>query len=109
MTYRSAMPPPLPADPTLDEMRAHLARVIPLHAAFDGWGEAALRRAAEQEGIDTGHAALAFPGGAADMIDAWFAAIDDAMAGALPPETLAAMPVHKRIRAAILARIDAAR
>lgn len=105
--YREAMASPLPQDPTLDEMRAHLAGLIPLHAGFDGWGDDALARAAEQAGLDPAQAALAFPGGASDMIDAWFADIDLAMVEALPAETLATMPVHKRIRAAILARIDA--
>ena len=98
----------LPADPTLDEIRAHLAGAIPDHAAFDGWSDEALRRAAQQKGVDPARARLAFKG-AADMIDAWFAHVDQAMAAALPPEELAAMPVHKRIRAAILARLDISR
>lgn len=96
-------------DPTIDEMRAMLAPLIPAHAGFDGWGEAALEHAADEAGIDRGAARLAFPKGAADMIDAWFADVDAAMAEALPEAELAAMPVHKRIRAAILARIDAVR
>ncbi|MGB3846768.1 MAG: COQ9 family protein, partial [Sphingopyxis sp.] len=35
----------LPADPTLDEIRAALAPLIAQNAAFDGFGEAALRDA----------------------------------------------------------------
>lgn len=100
---------PLPDDPTLDEIRARLAQAIPPHVAFDGWSDEALQRAAEQEGIDPEVAALAFPGGAVDMIDAWFAAVDAEMEAALPPDELAAMPVHRRIRAAILARLDIVR
>ena len=101
--------PPLPADPTLDEMRAHLAPLVPEHAAFDGLSDDALRRAVRQAGIDPAQAALAFPGGATDMIDAWFAHIDAEMAAALPPDAMAAMPVHKRIRAAIIERLAIAR
>jgi len=99
--------PALPEDPTLDEMRAALAPVIPVHAGFDGWSDAALERAALQIGIDPGAARLAFPDGATGMIDAWFASIDAAMAQALPPETLAAMKIRQRITALVWARIEA--
>lgn len=95
--------------PTLDEIRAHLAAIIPAHAAFDGWSDDAVRRAAQEAGVDRQEAALAFSDGAMQMIEAWFAHIDAAMAEALPQDTLNAMPVHKRIRAAIVARIEAAR
>lgn len=103
------MAEPLPADPTLDEIRAHLAGVVPAHAVFDGWSDEALIRASEQKGVDPAEAKLAFPGGAADMISAWFAQVDSEMAVALPPAEMAALPVHKRIRAAILKRIDIVR
>ena len=99
--------PALPEDPTLDEMRAALAPVIPVHAGFDGWSDAALERAALQIGIDPGAARLAFPDGATGMIDAWFASIDAAMAQALPPETLAAMKIRQWITALVWARIEA--
>lgn len=99
----------LPDDPTLDELRAHLAPLIPVHAAFDGWSDDAVRRAAEEAGADPQEAALAFSDGPMQMIDAWFAHIDAAMVEALPSEELDAMPIHKRIRAAILARLDIAR
>jgi ubiquinone biosynthesis protein COQ9 len=94
------------SDPTLDEMRVTLAAEIPHHAAFDGWTPEALGLAAGATGIDPAVAALAFPGGAMDMIDAWFAHIDDAMLEKLPPETLAAMKIRARITALVEARID---
>jgi len=103
------MAQPLPADPTLDEIRAHLAPMIAGHAAFDGWHEEAVIRAANEAGIDPRVANLAFPKGAADMIDAWFAHIDAEMAAAFSAEELSAMPVHKRIRGAILKRIEITR
>ncbi|MBA3896973.1 MAG: COQ9 family protein, partial [Sphingomonadaceae bacterium] len=89
-----------------DEMRAALAAELPRHAAFDGWSDAALARAAEATGIDPAVAALAFPGGAPDMIDAWFAHIDAAMLADLPPERLAAMKIRARIAALVEARLD---
>ena len=84
MTFPDNAPAPaLPADPTLDEVRLALAPIIPHHAAFDGWSAAALASAAGEAGVVPSVAALAFDGPVA-MIDAWFAAIDQAMAVALP-------------------------
>lgn len=97
----------LPPDPTLDEIRASLAPEIAANAAFDGWGNAARDAAADAAGLDREVVALAFPGGAADLIAAWFAAIDTAMLAALPPERLAAMKVREKIAALVEARLDA--
>ncbi len=94
-------------DPTLDDMRSTLARELPHHAAFDGWTPAALDLAAQMTGIDPAVARLAFPGGAVEMIDAWFAEVDAAMLAALPSETLATMKIRARITALVEARIDA--
>jgi ubiquinone biosynthesis protein COQ9 len=94
------------SDPTLDEMRVMLAAELPAHAAFDGWTPEALALAAQATDIDPAVAALAFPGGAMDMIDAWFAHIDDAMLANLSPETLAAMKIRARITALVEARLD---
>lgn len=95
----------LPIDPTLDQIRAALAPVIPVHAGFDGWSDAALARAAQEVGVDADVAGLAFPGGAVDMIDAWFAAVDVAMTASLSAGTLAAMKIRDRIAALVMARI----
>ncbi len=95
-------------DLTLDEIRMRLAADIAANAAFDGWGDAARDLAAEMAGIDRDIAALAFPGGAVDMIDAWFAAIDAAMIEVLPPDRLATMKIRERIGAMVEARLDAA-
>ena len=94
-------------DLTLDEIRERLAPGIADNAAFDGWGDAARDMAAEAAGIDRDVARLAFPGGAIDMIDAWFAAIDRQMIEALPLATLAAMKIRERITALVEARLDA--
>src|SRR3546814_4599213 len=68
----------LPPDPTLDEIRDALASDIAGNAAFDGWGDDAIIAAANGAGVDIDVARLAFPGGAPDMIDAWFAPVDRA-------------------------------
>ncbi|CAN5237542.1 hypothetical protein BH09PSE3_BH09PSE3_13030 [soil metagenome] len=101
------MTDPTPADPTLDEMRDLLSAELPHHAAFDGWTPAALTLAAQAIGIDPAVAALAFPGGAVEMIDGWFAHIDRAMVVAVPPQQLASMKIRAKIAALVEARIDA--
>ncbi len=97
----------LPADATLDEIRAALAPLIATNAAFDGWSPRALETAASQAGVDADIARIAFPGGAVEMIDAWFAHVDALMAGALPPEVLATMKVREKITALVEARLAA--
>ncbi|MGB3930226.1 MAG: COQ9 family protein, partial [Sphingobium sp.] len=94
------------SDLTLDEVRALLAPILPRHAAFDGWRPQAVAMAAREKGVDPDIAALAFAGGAMDMIDAWFAHVDTAMLAALPPEKLAVLSIRRRITALVEARID---
>ena len=101
------MADPIPADATLDEIRAGLAPLIADNAAFDGWSTLALETAADGAGVDRDIAALAFKDGPVAMIDAWFAAIDAEMVAKLPPETLGAMKVRAKITALVEARLEA--
>ena len=94
------------ADATLDEIRAALAPSIADNAGFDGWGDAARDMAADQAEVDRDVARLAFPGGAVDMIEAWFAAIDAEMLARLPQERLMTMKIRDRIIALVEARLD---
>lgn len=95
-----------PAEMTLDELREALAPLIPANAAFDGWSDKALAMAAGELGITAGRAKLGFPGGALEMIDAWFDAVDKAMMAAFPPERIAGMKIRERIRDLVLYRIE---
>ena len=95
----------LPEDPTLDEVRAFLAPILPRHAAFDGWRAEAVTMAASEGGVDADIAHLAFSAGAMDMIDAWFASIDTRMLEALTPEKLVTMSIRQRIIALVTARL----
>ena len=95
------------ADLTLDELRLALAPAIADAAVFDGWSDAALVSAAQMDGVDPDVARLAYPGGAMDMIAAWIASVDLAMAAALPAERLAEMKIRERIRALVQARLGA--
>lgn len=95
------------SDATLPELRVALAPAIADAAVFDGWSVAALRYAAEAEGVDTDVARLAFPGGAPEMIEAWIGSIDAAMAARFSPEELKALKVRQRIRALVAYRLEA--
>jgi ubiquinone biosynthesis protein COQ9 len=96
-----------PAEMTLDELRAALAPLIPANAVFDGWSDKALDMAASELGVPADRARLCFPGGPVDMIDAWFDAIDLAMARAFPLERISKMKIRERIRNLVLYRIEA--
>jgi len=98
-----------PGEMNLDELRAALAPLLPAHAAFDGWSDAAMAMAAEELGVPPARARLAFPGGQAQMIDAWFDGIDKAMLDAFPAERIAAMKIRDRIRELVLFRFEAMR
>lgn len=95
----------LPDDPTLDEVRAALAPLLPAQAAFDGWRPAAVENAAREVGVDPDIALLAFDGASA-MIDAWFDSIDMRMARAFTAEAITAMKVRERITKLVEARLD---
>lgn len=107
--YSLIMAPQLPADPTLDEIRAALAPLVASSAAFDSFGQQALTDAAARAGVDSDVARIAFPDGARGMIAAWFADIDARMAAELPTDKLATMKIRDRITALIEKRIDLVR
>ena len=98
---------PDPDGATLDELREQLAPEIAANAAFDGWSPEALDLAADALAIDHDVARLAFPGGAPDMIDAWFAHVDVAMLAAHPADALGNMKIRDRIAVLVEARLDA--
>ena len=96
------------ADMTLDELRPVLARALPRHAGFDGWGDKAVESAAAELGVDPAIARLVFEGNRVAMIDAWFASIDTDMLEQFLPGALASMKVRERITALVTARLDLA-
>jgi ubiquinone biosynthesis protein COQ9 len=95
-----------PDEMNLDELRAALAPLIPANAVFDGWSDKALAQAASEVGVPADRARLCFPGGAVEMIDAWFDAIDRAMARAFPLERIQKMKIRERIRELVLFRVE---
>ncbi len=99
------MPAPEYSNMTLDELRPYLGAAVAEDAAFDGWTTRALTSAATRVGLDPDVAHLAFPGGGAEMIDAWFASIDGAMLLAVTPASLAKMKIREKITALVTARL----
>jgi ubiquinone biosynthesis protein COQ9 len=97
-----------PSEMNLDELRAALAPLIPPNAVFDGWSEKALDMAATELGVPASRARLAFAGGATQMIDAWFDAIDIAMAKAYPLERISKLKIRERIRDLVMLRLEVA-
>jgi len=91
---------------TLDDLRLTLAPAVARSAAFDGWTDEALAQAAALAGVEPAVARLAFPGGAMDMIDAWIASTDKAMAENFSGGLLATMKIRERIRSLVLFRLD---
>lgn len=97
-----------PTEMTLDELRPVLARVLPRHAGFDGWGGKAVESAAGDLGIEPAVARLVFGDDRVAMIDAWFETIDDDMRAALPADVLAKMKIRDRILSLVEKRLDLA-
>ena len=90
----------------LEKIRARLALAVGENAVFDGWTAKAVDTAAAQTGIDGRQARLAFPKAKIDMIDAYIAAVDAAMAAEFPPAKIAAMKVRDRIRSQLWFRLQ---
>lgn len=89
------------------ERDAALAAAL-AHVPFDGWTLTALRRGLADAGADPADAGRLFPGGAGDMIAAWFDLADRKMAAALAAPEYADLRTGARVRAAILLRLDQA-
>jgi ubiquinone biosynthesis protein COQ9 len=86
------------------ERDAALQAMLP-HVPFDGWNNRALRRGLSGIGASPEDAALLFPGGASDMIEAFCDWADRRMeeeANKLDP----ALPLHRRVRAVIVRRLE---
>src|SRR4028118_15198 len=100
------MPEIAPNEMTLDELRMALAPLIPANAVFAGWSDKAVAMAPAELGGPAPRARLAFPGGATEMIDAWFDAIDRGMAAHFPLEKIESMKIRERIAGLVMYRLE---
>ncbi|MCC1481606.1 COQ9 family protein [Roseibaca sp. Y0-43] len=79
-----------------------------IHVPFDGWGDAALRAAAADCGVDMAAARAVFPRGGVDMALAYHARGDAAMLRALADHDLSQLRIRDRIALAVRLRLEAA-
>ncbi|CUX81672.1 MAG: hypothetical protein HLUCCA05_03840 [Roseibaca calidilacus] len=79
-----------------------------IHVPFDGWGDAALRAAAADCGVDMAAAKAVFPRGGVDMALAYHARGDALMLRALADHDLSHLRIRERIALAVRLRLEAA-
>ena len=89
-----------------DKLREELLQASLAHVAFDGWSRTTLRAAARDLGVDPVLAFNAFPGGEAELIEAFSTWADHRMLDALAESDLAAMRVRDRIATAVRSRLE---
>jgi ubiquinone biosynthesis protein COQ9 len=85
--------------------REDVLTAVLAHVPFDGWGEASFCKAAKDLGQPLAFVKMAFPGGAAAMLEAHLKATDEAMVAALKKKNLAKMKIRERIECAVLTRL----
>ncbi len=90
----------------IDDTRDKLCAAALAHVPFDGWTGRALRAGAADLGLDAARAANAFPGGPAELIEAFSADIDRRMLVELEGRDLAAMKHRQRIATGVRARLE---
>ena len=95
------------ADPTpLEAVRARLALAVGENAVFDGWTDKAVETSAAQLDLDRAIARLAFPKDAVGKVEAYIAAVDDAMIAHFTPERVASLKIRDRIRELVWFRLQ---
>ena len=90
----------------LEETRQKLLEATLAHVPFDGWSLTALKAGAADAGVEDVLARNAFPGGPAELIEAFSAEMDRRMLVQLESRDLAAMRVRDRIHAAVRTRLE---
>jgi ubiquinone biosynthesis protein COQ9 len=83
---------------------AILAAALP-HAAFDGFTDSVLEKAAGEAGADKDATARLFPDGALGLVDYYSHSIDAEMETKLAAMDLPSMKIRARIAAAVMARL----
>jgi ubiquinone biosynthesis protein COQ9 len=86
------------------ERDAAIEAMLP-HVPFDGWTGRALRRALESIGMAPEDGVLLFPGGAADMVEAFCDWADRRMEDAAAAQDWSVLRQPQRVRAAVALRL----
>ncbi|MCG2842654.1 COQ9 family protein [Sandaracinobacter sp. RS1-74] len=93
---------------TLDELRPLLVEAMLPHVPFDGWSRSAAEAAATELGLSSAIAGIAFPGGPAEMVEAYIRWADSRMAAALDNPDYRARKVREKVTQAIRTRLEQA-
>jgi ubiquinone biosynthesis protein COQ9 len=90
----------------LEETRDRIVLAALPHVAFEGWSDRALRAGLADAGLTPEQGALAFSGGALEMIEHWTRYADRRMLEAMQGLDVGAMRVRERIATAVRFRIE---
>jgi ubiquinone biosynthesis protein COQ9 len=90
----------------LEETRDRIVLATLPHVAFEGWSDRALRAGLADAGLTPEQGALAFSGGALEMIELWTRYGDRRMLEAMQGLDVGAMRIRERIAAAVRFRIE---
>jgi ubiquinone biosynthesis protein COQ9 len=91
---------------TIEETRDKLLAAALAHVPFDGWSGRALRAGAAELGLEPALAANAFPGGPAELLEAFSTEIDRRMLVELEGRDLDSLKHRQRIGTAVRARLE---
>ncbi len=95
---------PKPKRTRAEQVRARLLDAALPEAAFDGWSEATIARAAEAAGVPEGEVQLYLPGGVLDLIETWSRTADDAARDKIAAND--ANRIRDKISQAVLIRLE---
>ncbi|MCK5041127.1 MAG: COQ9 family protein [Sphingomonadales bacterium] len=93
-------------DKTPDEMAGEILDAVMTHVPFDGWSEDSIKKAADDVGLSRAYIKLAFPEGAADMVDAYLKRIDTEMLKELHKLPVDEIRIRDRISTAVKLRME---
>lgn len=93
-------------EPTPLELREPLLQAMMTHIPFDGWSEKALFAAAEDLGVSSGMAELAFPRSAIEALQLHLQKEDQILEDALDKLDLPSMKIRDRITIAVRTRLE---
>ena len=91
---------------TIGETRDKLLAAALAHVPFDGWSGRALQAGAADLGLEPALAANAFPGGPAELLEAFSTEIDRRMLVELEGRDLKSLKHRQRIGTAVRARLE---
>lgn len=95
-------------DKTPTELRGDLIQAMLPHVPFDGWSEAALKRAAKGLGVDPDIALLSFPEGVSDIIKGYLDFELEQFRAILAAQDLSELKIRERIALCVRLRLELA-